>query len=193
MIPKRLREDGKEIRNSAVMHYFFLLFIVLPAVELVLLIQLGRLIGTPGTLLLIVATGVAGAWLARRQGTGVLARLQQQVGAGEMPANALLDGVMILVAGALLVTPGVITDVVGFLCLLPPTRALIRKAVTAWARRAIDTGRLHFHVTGYRTEDETHRSEPSSRTPPTTEKTRPEKTHRREVTVHDVSPEPPDS
>ena len=93
-----------------------LLFIVLPAVELGLLIELGRRIGTLETLALIVVTGIVGASMARSQGLSLLSRVRKQIAAGEMPADSLLDGLMILIASALLVTPGVFTDAFGFLC-----------------------------------------------------------------------------
>ena len=106
-----------------------LLFVVVPAVELALLIELGSRIGTLATLGIIAGTGVIGAALARRQGLGVLRRLQQETNQGRLPADPLVDGAFLLVAGALLVTPGVLTDVVGFLCLVPGFRAIVKREV----------------------------------------------------------------
>jgi UPF0716 protein FxsA len=103
-----------------------LLFIVVPAVELGLLIEIGSRIGTVATLGIIVVTGVVGAALARRQGIGVLRRVQAELAEGRVPAGSLADGVIILVAGALLMTPGVLTDVLGFLCLVPGARTLLK-------------------------------------------------------------------
>ncbi len=119
-----------------------LLFIVLPASELALLIEIGRRIGTLETIALIVVTGVAGAALARRQGLRVLSRVREEMSAGQMPADSLLDAAIILVASALLVTPGVLTDAVGFLCLVPGTRSLVKRGIVRWIRRAIEEGRL---------------------------------------------------
>jgi UPF0716 protein FxsA len=107
-----------------------LLFLLLPAVELGLLIQVDRLIGFPATIGLIIVTGIAGSYLARREGTNTWRQLNERLNAGDLPGKELVDGVIILVAGALLVTPGVLTDVVGFLGLLPPSRRLIRRALT---------------------------------------------------------------
>jgi len=104
-----------------------LLFLLTPALELGLLIKVDQLIGFGPTIGLIIATGIAGSYLARREGLNTWRRLNERLTAGDLPGNELVDGVIILVAGALLVTPGVLTDVVGFLGLLPPTRALIRK------------------------------------------------------------------
>ncbi|MCZ6569932.1 MAG: FxsA family protein, partial [Deltaproteobacteria bacterium] len=95
-----------------------LLFIVLPAVELGLLIEISQRIGTLETLALIVVTGIVGASMARSQGLSLLSRVREQISAGEMPTDSLLDGLMILIASALLVTPGVFTDAFGFLCLI---------------------------------------------------------------------------
>jgi len=99
-----------------------LLFILLPAAELALLIEFGSRFGTLHTLILIVLTGIVGASLARSQGLGVMGEIQQEVAAGRLPTNSLVDGVIILVAAALLVTPGILTDAFGFLCLLPAFR-----------------------------------------------------------------------
>ena len=106
-----------------------LLFLLTPAVELALLIQVDRLIGFGPTIGLIIATGIAGSYLARREGLNTWERLNERLQSGDLPGKELVDGVIILVAGALLVTPGVFTDVVGFIGLIPPTRALVRKAL----------------------------------------------------------------
>ena len=88
------------------MGILLLLFILVPAIELALLLEVGSHLGTLPTLGLIAVTGVVGASLARRQGLAVLRRAQDQMARGELPAGSLADGVMILVAGALLITPG---------------------------------------------------------------------------------------
>lgn len=103
------------------------LFVLVPVAELALLIRLGEIIGLWPTLGLIVVTGIVGSALARQQGFSTLRRLQQRMGRGEMPGLELIDGVIILVAGAFLLTPGVLTDVVGFAGLLPFTRPAVRK------------------------------------------------------------------
>ncbi len=125
-----------------------LLFIVLPAVELGLLIELGRRIGTLETLALIVVTGIVGASMARSQGLSLLSRVRKQISAGEMPADSLLDGLMILIASALLVTPGVFTDAFGFLCLIPAFRALLKRELVRRFRRAVEENRVQMSVQG---------------------------------------------
>jgi len=119
-----------------------LLFILVPAVELALLIEVGRVIGTPGTLGIIVLTGAVGASLARRQGLRVLRDLQAESAAGRLPADSLMDGAIILLAGALLITPGILTDVFGFLCLVPATRALGKRAVRRRFEQAVREGSI---------------------------------------------------
>ena len=118
-----------------------LLFIVVPAVELVLLIKIGGMIGILTTIGVIVFTGALGATLARWQGLGVLQKVQSELAQGGLPAGPLVDGVIILLAAALLMTPGFLTDIVGFLCLVPGFRAVLKSA--AWKRleRAVKEGR----------------------------------------------------
>ena len=117
-----------------------LLFIVVPAIELILLIQLGGVIGTMPTIGVIVVTGVLGASLARWQGLVVLRRIQGDLAAGRLPAGAMIDGVIILLAGALLMTPGFLTDIVGFACLVPGIRGLIKNTIRVRLERAIRDG-----------------------------------------------------
>jgi UPF0716 protein FxsA len=104
-----------------------LLFLLMPVVELWLLFQVGERIGLVPTLAIILVTGVAGSWLAKREGLATWQRLQEKLRSGGLPGTELVDGVIILVAGALLITPGVLTDFVGFAGLIPPSRVLIRK------------------------------------------------------------------
>lgn len=112
-----------------------LLFTVVPALELILLIQLGRLVGFWPTAALVLGTGIVGAWLARREGMKVLRAVNAEMAAGRMPTDQLLDGLLILIAGAVLLTPGLLTDTAGFVLLVPPSRRLIRRVLS----RAIST------------------------------------------------------
>ena len=114
-----------------------ILFVVVPLVELWVLIGIGGEIGLLNTIALIVVTGIVGATLARMQGLQTLRRFQEAAARGELPHREILDGLLILVAGAVLLTPGVLTDAFGFLLLLPPFRALIRGRLAAWARRNV--------------------------------------------------------
>lgn len=103
-----------------------LLFLVVPLVELWVIIQVAGGIGGAETLVVLVGVSLAGAWLVRVQGLGVLRRVQRALGERRLPAAELVDGVLILGAGALMLTPGFITDGVGLLLLIPPTRAVVR-------------------------------------------------------------------
>lgn len=125
---------------------FLLLFIVLPAVELSLLIQIGKQIGTLETLGLIVITGMIGASLARHQGLQVLQQVQSEMQQGRMPGDALADGMIILVAAALLITPGIVTDAVGFLCLIPITRRAVKTLLWKSFESRMQSGQAQVYV-----------------------------------------------
>ena len=113
----------------------FLLFLAVPFVELFVILQVGRAIGAVNTIGVLVLISVTGAWLVKREGLGVLRRAHERVSAGAVPGRELVDGVLILFAGALLLTPGFLTDAVGILLLVPPVRAGLRRAVTRQLRR----------------------------------------------------------
>ena len=106
--------------------YLVLLFTLVPAVELMLLIEIGGHIGAGNTILIIILTGVLGAYLARLQGFLVLQKIQNDLNSGIMPNSEMIDGLMILVGGIVLLTPGFITDLFGLLLLIPWTRSLIK-------------------------------------------------------------------
>jgi UPF0716 protein FxsA len=109
------------------MRLLLLLIIIVPAAEIAFLLVSGQLIGTWPTILLIILTGVIGSYLAKKQGLVAYRLLQQQLQSGQMPGDALLDGICILVGGILLLTPGFLTDIVGFVLLFPITRVYIKK------------------------------------------------------------------
>ena len=100
----------------------FLCFTLIPMIELYLLIQIGTVIGGLNTILLVIMTGMAGAWLARMEGMNTMLRLRMNLSQGLMPAEELIDAVIIFAAGVVLITPGLITDVFGLLLLWPPSR-----------------------------------------------------------------------
>ena len=125
-----------------------MLFILVPAIELILLIKLGGIIGLLPTVGIIVLTGFLGAALTRMQGLAVLRRMQQEMAAGQVPAGSILDGVIILIAGALLLTPGFLTDIVGFACLIPGVRSVIKRFAQARVERAVREGKVGVFVGG---------------------------------------------
>lgn len=122
------------------------LFIGLPVVELALLIKLHGLLGLGPTILLVLGTGIAGAALVRRQGIAILFRIQREMADGILPAPQMIDGIMILLAGALLVTPGLITDTVGFALLVPQVRTWIRGWLRNKLERKMRSGHIQIHV-----------------------------------------------
>jgi UPF0716 protein FxsA len=116
-------------------------FLVVPVAELAVLIALGEQLGYLTTFAAMVVISLTGAWLARREGLGAWRRLQVALAEGRMPTAEASDGAMILLAGALLLTPGFLSDVVGVLFLLPPVRAMLRRWLPALAARRLLGGR----------------------------------------------------
>lgn len=110
-----------------------LLFTIVPAIELFLLLQIGSWMGPTNTVLLILCTGLLGAWLAKREGLGVLATLAQELQGGLPPGERLMEGALVVAGGLLLVTPGVFTDLVGFLLIAPWSR----RRIAPWALGAL--------------------------------------------------------
>lgn len=125
-----------------------LLFILVPLVELYLLLKLGALIGAAPTVAIVIVTGILGGAMARMQGFAVLRRIRRDLNAGTLPAGPLTDGLFIFAGGLLLLTPGLITDVVGFLALLPPTRRVFKKWSQGRFRRMLDSRAVYteYHV-----------------------------------------------
>lgn len=107
----------------------FLIVLVIPFVEIYLLLQVGGVIGAFPTIFLVVFTAVLGSWLLKQQGFATLQRFQASLGQGTLPAMELLEGVLILLGGALLLTPGFITDTIGFVCLIPQLRGQLAKYI----------------------------------------------------------------
>ena len=114
-----------------------LIFIVVPLVELAVIIQVGQALGVLNTIALLLLVSFVGAWLVKREGMGVWRRFRRQVDSGVVPARELADGVMIIFAGALLMTPGFVTDLLGLSLLMPPVRAAIRATTLARLTRRV--------------------------------------------------------
>ena len=112
----------------------FLLFTLLPLVELVLLVQLGRATSVWVVLALVLGAGIAGAWLARRYGAQSLTRVRAEMAQGRLPAEALWDSLLIFLAAVLLIMPGVLGDVVAIVLLVPFTRRIVKRFVAARLR-----------------------------------------------------------
>ena len=121
-----------------------LLFVLVPLVELTILVYLGTIIGALYTILIVVLTGILGAILTRSQGLAVLSKIRSNLQHGFLPANELFDGALILIGGLLLLTPGIITDILGLAALVPRTRHIIQKLIRSLIYRRIQRGQIHY-------------------------------------------------
>ena len=121
-----------------------LLFVLTPLVELAILVYLGTLIGALYTILIVVATGILGAFMARNQGLATLSRIRGSIERGIIPSNEIFDGALILVGGLLLLTPGIITDIIGFALLVPQIRRITGKWLRSLIRRRIERGEIGY-------------------------------------------------
>lgn len=122
------------------------LFVLLPLVELAVLIQVGRSIGLLWTLVIVMLTGVLGAALAKRQGLRAWLAIRSELQEGRVPGAALVDGLLILIGGIVLLTPGILTDLLGFSLLIPATRQALKRSLRRRFERAIERGESNFTV-----------------------------------------------
>ena len=103
------------------------IFIIIPLIELVILIKVGSYIGLWPTIMIVILTGILGAALARQQGFMIINKIKTDVNSGRVPAQELIDGLLVLVGGIVLLTPGFLTDICGFLLLIPQTRHVFKR------------------------------------------------------------------
>ncbi|WP_085523120.1 FxsA family protein [Tuberibacillus sp. Marseille-P3662] len=122
----------------------FLLFIIVPAIELTLIILSGKYVGIPLTFLIIVLTGIIGGWLAKKEGAATLAKIKEELAMGRMPGQHILEGLCVLIGGILLLTPGFLTDLTGFSLLLSPIRRMGVSWLQTWLRRQAENGNFIF-------------------------------------------------
>jgi len=118
----------------------FLLFTIVPIIEVWLLIRIGREIGALPTVATLIVVSLAGAWLARSQGFRVIVSIQNELAAGRLPSAQILDGAFILAGGILLLTPGFFTDFLGLFLLFPTTRALLKLWLGRWLEQKLRSG-----------------------------------------------------
>lgn len=137
-------------QDVAVPFLFLLIFIVVPIIEIVLLIQVGQMIGWLATILIVILTAFIGTSLLRYQGFGVMARASETLSAGKMPMEPVIEGMCLLVAGAFLLTPGLLTDTVGFLLLVPVLRIGLAKWIL---QRILASGAINVSVFRSSTDD----------------------------------------
>jgi UPF0716 protein FxsA len=112
----------------------FLAFTIIPVLEIYLLIKLGTFLGAMNTVIIVILTGFIGAYLAKLEGLHTMTKVREALNRGEMPAEGMLDALLILVAGIVLLTPGFLTDIAGLLILIPQTRVLFKR----WLRKKFD-------------------------------------------------------
>ena len=121
------------------------LFTAIPIIELMLLLRINQYIGFGYTILLVFMTGVIGAFLAKQQGRGIFHRIKYDMKKGQMPGDELVNGLCVLIGGALLLTPGIITDLVGFSLVIPVTRQQLKQGIKRKMRQMIREGTVHVH------------------------------------------------
>lgn len=114
-----------------------LLFVVVPIVEIYVIVQVGQAIGVLPTIALLLADAVLGTWLFRREGRRAWQALQQAIGEHRVPTREVADGALVVIGGALMIAPGFVTDAVGLLCVLPPSRAVLRRVLSVWVGRRL--------------------------------------------------------
>ena len=126
----------------------FLAFTIIPVLEIYLLIKLGSFLGALNTVIIVILTGIIGAYLAKLEGLHTMTKVREALNRGEMPAEGMLDALLILVAGIVLLTPGLLTDIAGLLILIPQTRLLFKR----WLRKKFDewTKSQQMHIDFHR-------------------------------------------
>jgi len=124
----------------------FVAFLVVPVLEIYVIIQVGQVIGGWETVFLLLVESLLGAWIVKREGRRAWRMLRETLASGRMPDRELADAALILVGGVLLLTPGFISDFFGFLCVLPFTRPVVRRMLTAYAARKVGVVAAGFPV-----------------------------------------------
>ncbi|MFW5967018.1 MAG: FxsA family protein [Persicimonas sp.] len=145
------------------------IFTVIPIVELAILIPLGGWIGVWPTVALVVATGILGAVLGKQQGIAAWRRIRHDLRQGKLPGDSLLDGLAILIAGAFLITPGVLTDIAGMVLLIPALRSPVKKYLKKRFKRSLETGSVTFIQVGGSAEGSPFGDSPFGQRPNTAE------------------------
>jgi UPF0716 protein FxsA len=125
-----------------------LLFTVVPLVDLALLFKLNEYIGLFSTIAIVICTGVLGAYLAKTQGKEILFRMKNEMQGGRIPGDQIINGLCVLVGGAMLLTPGILTDTAGFILVIPVTRNLIKVFIKRKLQKMIDDGNVNFYFRG---------------------------------------------
>ncbi|WBW98177.1 FxsA family protein [Oceanirhabdus sp. W0125-5] len=131
-------------RGSGIFSKLVLALTIVPILELYILFKLAGAINWGPTILLVICTGVAGAYLAKQQGREILNKIQMELSRGNMPGDSLLNGLCVLIGGVLLLTPGILTDITGFLLIIPISRIMFIKFLKSKFKGMINTGNARF-------------------------------------------------
>lgn len=121
-----------------------ILFVIVPVTELYILIEVGKKIGSLTTIGIIILTGIIGAYLVKGQGFMILKKIQNDLNEGIMPGDSLIQGVIILAGGIFLLTPGFVTDIIGFIFLIPVSRRVVKKYLLKWLKGKIKEGNFYY-------------------------------------------------
>lgn len=122
-----------------------LLFTITPIVELYILFQLSGVMGPWSTIGLVLVTGVAGAYLAKSEGKLIINKIKMELNQGKLPGNQLLNGLCVLIGGALLLTPGILTDILGFSLVIPGLREIFKVYLKRKFKKVIEEGDINIH------------------------------------------------
>ncbi|OUJ19356.1 Protein affecting phage T7 exclusion by the F plasmid FxsA [Methanonatronarchaeum thermophilum] len=120
------------------------IFVTVPLLDLLVLLQVASYIGTLETIAIVILTGILGGSLAKMQGLKTLQKFREKTMLGETPSNPIMDGLMILLGAGLLLTPGFLTDIAGFLLLIPITRPILKKAISKYVNKKTKQGYIHI-------------------------------------------------
>jgi UPF0716 protein FxsA len=138
--------------------------VAVPLLELFLLIRLGEVLGTLNTVLIVVLTGILGASFARSQGAGIISHIRTALNQGRIPGEEMVQGLLILAGGLMLITPGFLTDLLGFTLILPPTRRLAAGWLMAYFKKRMQAGQ--WRINDFRVDPDNHSERNDDNTPP---------------------------
>lgn len=132
------------VTNKMFFSKLLAIFIIVPMAELYILIEVGKRIGALTTIGIIILTGIIGTYLIKSQGFMILRKIQSDMNEGNLPGDSLIQGIIILAGGLLLLTPGFITDIVGFIFLIPAGREIVKKYLLIWLKGKIKEGNFYY-------------------------------------------------
>lgn len=135
------------MKQNNIFTKLILLFTLIPLAELYVLFKVAKITSWLFTILLVIITGVLGAYLAKQEGRQIIYRIQNEINNGKMPGKELVNGLCVLIGGALLLTPGIITDVIGFSLIIPITRIIYRNWIIKILNNAINRGSVNVFYT----------------------------------------------